>query len=305
MINTHHHSIQTLTSGAAGRNLGSRAVSMAEGHLYPVWRRTERPRLSSSAVTVRLSELAAIGLARPRPDHAFSLSAGGWRKPVPRHRWSFWLAKRPPLGASGGGVDPRLGMNSFQASRCGDGGPSCPRQPWCRTEDTLSSPTGREARRGKNIIPARPRGDADAMILKIRAGGPCSPFSSGRRLMARDRALAGTRLRCFRIALPISGGRRRKDGRNRFLRRAGRCTVCGTPWIIFGANGGWLDDRKTLGLAHMPCISNADRDCETTGQRAGNGHQPLRSAATRLLASGCLPVCDMEEAGFRIGRRRR
>ena len=114
---------------------------------------------------------------------------------------------------------------------------------------------------------------------------PCSPFSVTTSLMRRDR---GARRQARRPPAHPSGRRPRTRTNS-----ASRCMAAGRSIISNNAAGsmrgpGWrtashfnADEMKRLGKA-----KTAISHCACSNQ---------------LLASGCCPVCEMEEAGVAIG----
>ena len=122
----------------------------------------------------------------------------------------------------------------------------------------------------------------DAMVQIALA--PCSPFSVTTSLMRATAALAD------KLDVRLHTHLAETEDENKFCERAHGCRP-----LDYLEQCGWLNARTWL--AHGIFFDAAEM------KRLGKAGTTISHCAcsNQILASGCCPVCDMEEAGVRVG----
>lgn len=122
----------------------------------------------------------------------------------------------------------------------------------------------------------------DAMVQIALA--PCSPFSVTTSLMRATAALAG------KLDVRLHTHLAETEDENRFCEQIHGCRP-----LDYLEQCGWLGDRTWL--AHGIFFNGAEM------QRLAKAKTSISHCAcsNQILASGCCPVCEMEEAGVAIG----
>jgi 8-oxoguanine deaminase len=176
------------------------------------------------------------------------------------------------------GVTQRLGMRalltrgSMNRSQK-DGG--LPPDSVVQDEDTILSDSER-------VVAKHHQRGEDAMVQIALA--PCSPFSVTTSLMSSTAALAS------KLDVRLHTHLAETEDENKFCEKMHGCRP-----LDYLEQCGWLNERTWL--AHGIYFNDAEM------KRLAKAKTTISHCAcsNQILASGCCPVCDMEEAGVRIG----
>ena len=219
------------------------------------------PEALDLGVTVAMSELMLSGCTTTT-DHHYVFPAG--LEDVRRYRSCRGATARPARAA-----DARLDEPARSATA------DCRRTAWCRTRipfsPTANASSARHHQRGE-----------DAMVQIALA--PCSPFSVTTSLMRTTAALAE------KLDVRLHTHLAETEDENRFCEQ-----IYGCRPLDYLEQCGWLNARTWL--AHGIHFNAAEM------KRLGKARTTISHCAcsNQILASGCCPVCDMEEAGVGIG----